>query len=142
MSELINTIINAILNSPIEAIFIAGFSIFIYKFFRSNEKLWYMNRRHMKRNILHSIRKTQHFINKIINNRQYSFCRLEVDNLDKVYSIIKTRPAFNWRQRDIIHEETGLSYPEIAQLIHALNKLGKIEWDKDYRLVVCNVETN
>jgi len=125
-------IIDAIVNNPMEAIllFVSGF--IVYKYFGSRRSRMY--RKHELRSFLLD---SKFFIRRLFNGRYESFCRINVERLDEVLTlIIQLEGMHNWKQRDFIKAKTKMSSPEVSQLINALINLKIIDWNKDYCLVI------
>lgn len=131
-------LIDAIVNYPMQTIGLFGLGYLGYKYLSSRN----FRMKFVMRDLSRSYLDIEIFVGHVINNRFNSFCRLEVDMLDKVYKIIKTRYAFNWRQKEIINDELGLSYDKISQLVKALLSLEKITWDKDDTRLVTTESQN
>lgn len=127
-------IVNAIIHSPVESMILIAMVIFAWKFFGIGD-------RHRRHEMWHDFiffwtYHVRYALPRLIDNRDYSFCRIEVDCIDRVFMIIKTRYAFQWRQRSIIAEETGLSNSKINQIVEALLSQGRIEIDEKHRWVI------
>ena len=79
------------------------------------------------------------FLRRLINSRYESFCRINVERLDEVLTLItQLEGMHNWSQRDFIKAKTNMSSPEVSQLINALINLKIIDWNKEYSLVIKN----
>lgn len=126
---LLDALLDTLVNNPIESIVFIAMVVFAYKFFGIGD----CHRRH---EVFHDFIswwriEVRYFLPRLVDNRGYSYCRMEVDCIERVYSIIKVRYAYTWRQREIIASETGLGNAEITQIIDALVDLGRIEYKKD-----------
>ena len=131
-------IIDAIINNPMEAVllFVAGFMV--YKYFGSDRSRMY--RKHELSSFLLDVK---FFLRRIINGRYESFCRINVERLDEVLTlIIQLEGMHNWSQRDFIKAKTKMSSPEVSQLINALVNLKIIDWNTDHSLVIKNEGNN
>jgi hypothetical protein len=127
-------IIDAIINNPMEAVllFVAGFMV--YKYFGSGRSRMY--RKHELSSFLLDVK---FFLRRLINSRYESFCRINVERLDEVLTLItQLEGMHNWSQRDFIKAKTNMSSPEVSQLINALINLKIIDWNKEYSLVIKN----
>ena len=125
-------IIDAIVNNPMEAVilFVAGYMF--YKYFGSGRSRMY--RKHELGSFLLD---AKFFLRRLINSRYESFCRINVERLDEVLSLISNLEGIhNWNQRDFIKAKTNMSGPEVSQLINALINLKIIDWNTDYSLVI------
>ena len=125
-------IIDAIVNNPMEAVilFVAGYMF--YKYFGSGRSRMY--RKHELGSFLLDVK---FFLRRLINSRHDSFCRINVERLDEVLSLISNLEGIhNWNQRDFIKAKTNMSSPEVSQLINALINLKIIDWNTDYSLVI------
>lgn len=131
-NELIDVIIKTITNNPIETIIFLFLVVFAYKFFNNEEtryELWWGFKHWLTIDV-------RFFVPRFINNKRYSYCGIEVEQIEKVFSIIKTRYAYSWRQREIIRDETRLSNDQIEQIINGLISQGRIIYDEKHRLIM------
>ena len=127
-------IIDAVVNNPMEAVilFVSGFMV--YKYFGSDRSRMY--RKHELGSFLLDVK---FFLRRLINGRYESFCRINVERLDEVLTlIIQLEGMHNWSQRDFIKAKTKMSSPEVSQLINALVNLKIIDWNTDHSLVIKN----
>jgi len=131
-------LLDAIINNPMQSVlvFIAGY--FVYKYFGSARSRMY--RKHQLGSLLLD---TKFFIRRLFNGRYESFCRINVERLDEVLSLLtKLEGIHNWNQRDFIKAKTKMSSPEVSQIINALINLKIIDWNDDHSLFLKQVEKN
>ena len=123
-------LLDAIINNPMEAVllFISGY--IVYKYFGSGRSRMY--RKHELRSLLLDLK---FFIRRVFNGRYESFCRINVERLDEVLTlIIQLEGLHNWSQRDFIKAKTRMSSPEVSQIINALINL------KIFDLIIQHIE--
>ncbi len=135
--ELLDVFIKTIYNYPLQSFVFLCMLVFTYKFFGNREishDMWWGFKSWLTIDVRYAIP-------RLINNKDYSYCGIDVDMIDKVYSIIKTRYAYNWRQREIIKDELGLNDSQINQIFKALKNQNRIMSDGDYRLVTAQSQS-
>jgi len=129
-------IVDALLEKPVESVIIIGMIVFTYKYWFGSEykrgMLWL--------NVKHTVTMFVKFdLPRIVNNRRYSYCGLDIDDLNECFRIIgMLNGVHNWEQRRLLEVCLMKNDDEVAQLIHALVDMGKIDWDENHCLVPTN----